>query len=399
MYLSPAYFIEDATCIVQIIVVWYADNAIIQQYPRQYVGESTMNCSRCGTFLAEGINICPKCGMPATSYPPSTPSYDPPSYDPTVPASYVRQQTPATSYGPNLYPPQPNANDPYGPPPQSPYNNVPVPPYNNMQPFQPPSNGGRKGPGPVVLVGLALLLIVVIGGGLALLTSHKHSGQTTTSQATPKATSRPAPTPTPDLTKNPYPPGTGTLVVNDPMQDNSKGNEWDESTTPITGGGSEICQFNNGAYHVIRTVRGSLVCLAQASSLTPSNLAFEAKLTVIKGDYAGIAFRINSVQETGYVFGIGVGGDYVIDTFNFRAPVSNEFTILAKGSSSAIKRGWNQSNLAAIVANGANISLYINGQPVTQIQDNTYTQGQIGIYGYGQTTSDIETQGVRMWNL
>jgi hypothetical protein len=349
-----------------------------------------MNCSHCGTFLAEGINICPKCGMPAVSYPPPASS----AYDPTVPASYVRQQFPATSYGAGPYPPQPQVNDPYATPPQSAYNNVPVTPYHNQPPFPLPPDNKKKWPGAVVLIGLVLLLVVVIGGGLALLNAHKHPRQTNT----PTATAKPQPTPTPDLTKNPYPPGTGTLLVNDPMQDNSKGNEWDESTTPITGG-SEVCQFNNGAYHVIRTIRGSLVCLAQASSLTPANLAFEAKLTVIKGDYAGIAFRINNVQETGYVFGIGVGGDYVIDTFNFQAPVNNEFTILYKGSSSAIKRGWNQANLVAVVANGANISLYINGQFISRIQDNTYTQGQIGIYGYGQTASDIKAQNVRVWSL
>lgn len=356
-----------------------------------------MNCSNCGASLAENINICPKCGTPVTGYPPSAAPYDP-----TVPASYNRQQFPSTSYGsgPNQYAPtQPasynNANSPYVAPTQLPYNNN-MPPYNNMQPFQYPPNTPRKGPGTALIVGLVVLLILVIGGGLALLGLHKQSSD---NQVTKKATTVPTATATPDPNKNPYAPGTGTLVVNDPMQDNSKGYEWNESTTPLTGGGSQTCQFNTAAYHTIRTLKGSLVCPADAATLNLSNIAYEAKLTVIKGDYSGLSFRINRVQETGYVFAIGVAGDYVIDTFDFKASTNNEFAVLHKGTSAAIKRGWNQTNLVAVVANGAHISLYVNGQLVSQIQDNTYTQGEVGTYGYGQVSSDIETKDVRIWSL
>ena len=333
-----------------------------------------MNCSTCGLPLAEGIHICPRCGTPTINYPGNARANDP-----TIAASYVRQQTPPTHYGPEQQ---------YAPPPPQ-YNNYVTPPQ--ISPGQPPSQKSKAGI--AMIAGLVILLIVLIGGSLIVL--HKQ-GSPTTSKGSPNATQMP--TPTPNILKNPYPPGTGTLFINDPLQDNSKGYNWVESTTPITGG-VEVCSFKNGAYHISRTVRGSLVCPADAPDLTFANIVCEAKLTVTHGDYSGIAFRINRAQATGYVFAVGVASDYVIDTFDFKAPTDREFTILRKGSNTAIKRGWNQTNVVAIVANGPVISVYINNQFIDRVQDSTYTQGEIGLYGYGQTTSDIMANDIKVWRL
>jgi eukaryotic-like serine/threonine-protein kinase len=343
-----------------------------------------MNCSNCGTFLAENMNICPRCGTPTVRY-----LRDTGSDDPTAPASPARQPLPATSYGPEQRvppPPQYDANGPYEAPAQYPY---PQDPYHSMPPLQSPPGKGRKRPA-AFIIGLVLLLVVMGVGSLALFNTHKQPGSQTTKGATPTATPNPL--------KNPYPPGTGTLVMNDPMQANSKSDDWTVLTEQFNGG-VITHGFNNGAYHMTSTARSaSFTSTANAPSFsTLSNIAYEAQLTIIQGSSAGIIFRVN--HATGYVFSIGVAGTYTFDTFNFGARNNTIYTLLNNGLSTAIKRGKNQTNLIAVVANGSTISAYINHQLVDQLQDTTYKQGKVGIYGYGQTLVDIEAQNVKVWSL
>ena len=65
----------------------------------------------------------------------------------------------------------------------------------------------------------------------------------------------------------------------------------------------------------------------------------------------------------------------------------------------AWRTGLNQSNLLAIAANGDTISVYVNGQFVASVQDKTYSNGQIGIYAYGDTGCDVAVSNVRVWKL
>lgn len=188
--------------------------------------------------------------------------------------------------------------------------------------------------------------------------------------------------------------------MNDPMHDNSQGYEWDESTINAKGGGTGTCGFKNNAYHISRSQAGSLICPAKATDLIFTNVVCEAKMTINQGgDYVGIAFRMDRIKGTGYVLVIGAGSDYAIDTFDFSAPAGHEYKVLGKGTNPAIKRGWNQTNIVAIVANGSTITAYVNNQSIATVQDSTYTQGSIGVYGYGQTTFDIMSTGVRAWKL
>lgn len=330
-----------------------------------------MNCRTCGFAIPQGTNICPRCG---TSINPQ----DLGPYEPT----YVRQAQPATDYGPGYYTPPP--------PPQ--YGNVgpyPVPPQAPYIPQGPAPKQKTNGPLIALVASLVLLLLILIGSGLFLL--FKQNSGNNRVAATPTATPNPS--------RNPYPPNTGTLVINDPLHDNSKGYDWDELTTDAKGGGTETCRFTGGAYHITRTQSGSLVCPAKAPDLVFANLASEARMTVVQGNYAGIAFRVNRSQGTGYIFVVGVASDYLIDTFNFQAPAGKEYNILRKGTNSAIKRGQHQTNLVAVVANGSSISIYVNNQFIDSVQDSTYTQGEIGLYGYGEAPPDIMGNDIRVWKL
>ncbi len=78
----------------------------------------------------------------------------------------------------------------------------------------------------------------------------------------------------------------------------------------------------------------------------------------------------------------------------------NQYKILSSGTNGAIKKGLNQSNLVAAVANGNTISVYVNNEFIASVQDNTYTNGQIGIYSEGDNgPADIIASNARVWRL
>jgi hypothetical protein len=78
----------------------------------------------------------------------------------------------------------------------------------------------------------------------------------------------------------------------------------------------------------------------------------------------------------------------------------NQYKILSSGTNGAIKRGLNQSNLIAAVANGTTISVYVNNEFIASVHDTTYTNGQRGIYGEGDNgPADIIASNTRVWRL
>ncbi|HZR43384.1 MAG TPA: hypothetical protein VFB12_24935, partial [Ktedonobacteraceae bacterium] len=73
---------------------------------------------------------------------------------------------------------------------------------------------------------------------------------------------------------------------------------------------------------------------------------------------------------------------------------------LRNGTNTAIKRGLNQTNLVALVANGNMISVYANNQFIDTIQDSTYTNsGQVGIYVEGSNGEVATASSVRAWRI
>ena len=333
-----------------------------------------MNCSTCGSQLPVGAAICPTCGTVASYYV---------SEDsiPTVPSA-----SPATPYSP----PQPMPSTAYGTPPyealqQNPYAS---PPYSIPQPMPtpPPPAPRRRGPATGLIIGIGILVFVLLAGGIFALLAHNtpanssHVGTTPTSAKTTPAST------TSSSTANPYPPGTGTLVINDPMMDNSRGYKWDEGT--IANGGT--CGFNGGAYHVHASQKNGFICVPEASNLSLSNLAFEVKVTITQGSEAGVVVRLDQTTGTGYYFFIQSQGSFVL----CKDDCSQAHT-LSSGSNGAINKGLNQTNLLAIVANGNTIGVYVNGQFVTTGTDSAHTRGQIGI----EAGTDVVATNVRVWSL
>ncbi|HEV2580232.1 MAG TPA: hypothetical protein VGT44_05210, partial [Ktedonobacteraceae bacterium] len=188
---------------------------------------------------------------------------------------------------------------------------------------------------------------------------------------------------------NPYPPYGGTLVLNDPLRDNSQGYNWDVNT-----GG---CQFSAGGYLARETQQGHFqYCTARTTDF--SNFAYQAQMTIINGDYGGLIFRANAVTGQYYYFRIGRDGSYIliryVDNQNIHAQV------LTDGVASIVRTNLNQSNLIAVVVRSSTIDLYINHRYITTVHDNTYSHGQIAVVAEDEGNSTgVLFSDVKVWAL
>gem|GEM_PF-2120728 len=332
-----------------------------------------MHCRHCGAELPAGATYCSQCGASPsneTSIPTSS-SYPPPE---------SRQ---ATFYGLGPYGNAPQ-HDPY------PFNNLqaPPPPPPAYLPPSPPPAPRRRGSGVGVIIGLVALVLLLLGAGLLALLAHGGSTPPSPVAASPTTTNAASPTAPDTGARNPYPPYTGTLVLNDPIHDNSKGSRWDEGT--ITNAGT--CGFTGGAYHLHPLVKG-LICVPEASNLILSSLVFEVKLTITQGDQAAVIVRLNQTNGTGYYFYITIAGTYSLCSNTCTKP-------LISGSISAINKGLNQTNLVALVASGSTISTYVNNQFIASANESANTQGQLGIEAYSSSgPGDVVASDARAWKL
>ncbi len=422
------------------------------------MGTPDRTCSQCGTPLAPNESFCSNCGRryeePAMGGPtqlsssssaynfgasPNDPtvvasSDAPPSvppgsqYDPAIAAS----PSPSTAYGsqhdatiaasPYSAPPPPSYSSPtYAPPPPPSYSSPtyapPPPSYTVPQPTPRPPSTRSQGSRIGIIVGVGILVLLLIGGGVFVLVrpnntsatptptglttaqvnatgtakANAQANATGTAQAQATATANVGATATATANQNPYPPYTGALVLSDPMTDNSRGYKWDDATI----GGVGTCGFSGGAYH-LRAPQKGIICVPEASNLVFSNLAFEAKLTLIQGDQESIVFRLNQNVGTYYAFYVLSDGTYSIN-----AVKNNSIFRTLRGSSPAINKGQNSTNLLAIVANGKSINLYVNNQLVNRVNDDSITQsGQIGVGDYSTSgAADVAVTDVRVWAL
>ncbi len=142
--------------------------------------------------------------------------------------------------------------------------------------------------------------------------------------------------------------------------------QWDESSTRS--------QFSGDGYHVTTAIKNyTFFCNASATNF--SNFAYEVQMTLLKGDSGGLVFRANADNATFYYFRIDSAGSYRLIIFTGHTGAG----ILQNGTISAFHQGLGKSNLLAAVANGNHLSLYVNHVHITDVLENTYSHGQIGV--------------------
>lgn len=184
----------------------------------------------------------------------------------------------------------------------------------------------------------------------------------------------------------------GNPALNDSLnqQDN---NNW-EVDSKAGGGG---CAFANGAYHVSIPLTGFFSSCYDQSHIF-RNFVFQAQMTVLKGDRGGIIFRSDPTHTKFYLFRVGQDGSY--DLYLYVDINGSNSQLLAQGSSSAIHMGLNRPNKIAVIAQGSNLSFYINQQFVVSIKDTSYQSGSIGVFADDQTNpTEVAFSNAKVWTL
>lgn len=133
-----------------------------------------------------------------------------------------------------------------------------------------------------------------------------------------------------------------------------------------------------------------------------SNFVYQIKMTFIRGDCGGVAFRVQLPKL--YYFYICQTGQYGLiryatDVGSFNSP------ILIQGSSDVILTGSGHANIITVVAQGSKIDLYVNQNQVGSVQDNgtkpIYARGTIGVLAktFGTGTTEVSFTDATVWRL
>jgi len=260
-----------------------------------------------------------------------------------------------------------------------------------------------------VMITLLIALALLIGAGSVAFfypllsgknsASLTHTGQaqgtpqtstTATAQTNVNATVQAHATTTASASasENPYT-HSGTLVLDDPLIDNGKGYNWLTGTNPK----GATCEFRGGAYYSTQPAQGFFHACPERSK-DFSNFAFQVRMTLISGDYAGIIF-CNASENTYYLFRLGTDGSYSLLIFS---QSDSEGTPLATGSTPI---DLSQPHLVAAVVSGGAIKLYVDRQLIRIVNDNTYTYGRIAVFSWNASGNVAEAafSNAKVWAL
>ncbi len=237
----------------------------------------------------------------------------------------------------------------------------------------------------LTLLGVVLLSVI---GGVGAYNIHSNQVDATATAIAINATAYATTTATAEA--NPY---GGTLVLSDPLSDNSKGNQWDE--TSDNSGSS--CAFIGGAYHVSETESG-FVNDCGSEKLDFEDFAFQVKMKFVKGYGGGISFRMDSTKVKNYEFSISQNNIYIVKRYDDRTGYAR--ALVGYASSIAINKGLGSTNTLAVVVKGSNMSFYVNNQLLANASDSTYSHGGIGFFANNAgTPTEVAFSNAKVWTL
>ncbi len=193
--------------------------------------------------------------------------------------------------------------------------------------------------------------------------------------------------------KNPYAPPAGKLALNDPLTDNSNGYFWAEG--PDTDGS---CAFTSGSYHASTSLSGNVhECYAENTSF--SNFTYQTQITILKGDCGGIIFRANNTNLKFYDFLLCQDGSSSLRSYSGSGPFKTLWHS-DQGTGTPVLQGLNASNTLAVSANTPAITLYINRLQVAQINDSSFSQGQIGVTAESTgNPTEVKFSNAQVWTF
>lgn len=316
-----------------------------------------MQCSSCGNELPFKTKYCPSCGAAISDN--AQENHRAPQQTNEIAASFEAQQ-PTRAITLKLSSPQELR------PTQQRHSSLPA----KIQ-------VGRMS----IIIGSVALVIILISSGVFIFLKS----------GTKDATHVGVPLPSTPIT-NPYPPYTGTLVLNNSMSANNNGYYYWQENIPGDGANFNTCKFVSKAYHVNVTQKQFISCLSTGEL---SNFTYQVQMTIMKGDGGGIVFRVDPNEHGNfYYLGISITGTYILAVFN-----NNKYVkVLSHGHCADFHTGLNQTNSIATSVQGANIDIYVNLQHITSAKDNTYSKGQVGLIAVSyEHATDAAFVNAKVW--
>lgn len=183
---------------------------------------------------------------------------------------------------------------------------------------------------------------------------------------------------------------TGTPALDDPLSDNTQGNEWDVGYADNNNTG---CNFVNSSYQVLEALAGFLhLCFADATNF--HNFAYEVSMTLNANCGGGMILRGSNSSDKYYLFTINANGSYLFEVYN-----GNTYMSIASGTSAAIL-GVGQVNTLAVVANGGVFDLFINQTYVAEAVDGQLSAGQIGVVASNTNLpASVSFSAAKVWKI
>lgn len=379
-----------------------------------------MQCSSCGTTLQPGMTSCPSCGAPVSTDTSDSPyeehagavpyiPYTPLKEKGAAPASPAAPAAPAAQEGSRssdllagAQPQQAATPTGSGPLAQAPA----AQPFTVQQamPLQPAvaqQSPQRQGLSPwAITLSVILALLIIVGAGLLIYyatgpyPAEQHAQATAVvqnvlaqqQQANAQATANVANLTPQEL----YTRITANKpAISDPL-DSINHSQFISVSNP-----SFNCSYTGGAYHASASAKFTSPCIAPTIGV--SDFAFQAQMTIIKGDAGGLIFRFNLAQSSlnSYLFFIDRLGSYSLIAIQN----NNNVRQLANGVNPAIKVGLNQSNLLTVIALGSNLYVYVNKQYITRVEDTTFSSGIVGVFAAGANATDVAFSNAQVWRL
>jgi hypothetical protein len=200
-------------------------------------------------------------------------------------------------------------------------------------------------------------------------------------------------TPTPvNGNANPYTNAMPTLRFSDPL---SQPNMW--QSLPYDQLTDGFCLFQQGAYHASSNkTHVYTLCPAAQQQPTTSDMTFEMQMQILHGDCGGLLFRGDFKQGDFYYFDVCFDGHYYLTTYK-------QFALLQQLPTQTAVLPALQKNAQAlitigVVAQGSQLTFFLDGQQVDQLTDSTYTSGQIALLCFAiNNPTEVVFSNARLW--
>ena len=174
---------------------------------------------------------------------------------------------------------------------------------------------------------------------------------------------------------------------------------------PVSSDDYSAAYFENGYYRMTSFASEDGWRLASTESIQDGYVEVTFTPETCSGDdHYGIIFRVPVVQEAnrGYLFAVTCDGRYSLREWDATLGEHGTMVYLIRwAASGAINTSAGSQNVLGVMTDGSLISLYINGELVDEIEDDTLAGGHFGaLVGWEQTENfTVRLEEAKYWTV